>query len=45
LTFHWNEDPTSVPDPLSGREFITSSQARLARDGHSQLASEPQGDG
>jgi hypothetical protein len=34
-TLHWNEDPTSVPDPLSGKPFITSSSARLARDGHS----------
>jgi hypothetical protein len=24
-TLHWNEDPTSVPNPLSGRLSITSS--------------------
>ena len=23
-TLHWNEDPHSVPEPLSGNEYLTS---------------------
>lgn len=28
LEFHWNEDPHSVPSPLSGAPRMTSTQAK-----------------
>jgi len=43
LAFHWNEDPHSVPDPLSGRGYMTSTMARYLRDDTTDLASEPEG--
>ena len=24
LSYHWNEDPHSVPDPISGKKYLTS---------------------
>mgnify|MGYP000032125368 CR=1 FL=1 len=39
--FHFNEDPHSVPEPLAGKPYLTSTQARLFRDEQSQLAREP----
>mmetsp|Transcript_1769 Transcript_1769/g.3111 ORF Transcript_1769/g.3111 Transcript_1769/m.3111 type:complete len:235 (-) Transcript_1769:271-975(-) len=44
-TLHWNEDPNSVPSPLSGVRFVTSTQARLHAEnytGHIE-AKEPKG--
>ena len=38
-SLHWNEDPHSVPTPISGVDFFTSTQARLKADnftGHIQ---------
>ena len=29
LAFHWNEDPHSVPDPMNGKAYQTSTQARF----------------
>ena len=26
---HWNEDPHSIPAPLSGKAYLTSTQARF----------------
>ena len=31
LEFHFNEDYHSVPDPISGKPYMTSTQARLLR--------------
>jgi len=28
LSFHWNEDPRSVPDPLVQKPYMTSTQAK-----------------
>ena len=39
--FHWNEDPNSVPNPLAGKPYMTSTGAKLLREGQSQLAREP----
>jgi len=30
--FHFNEDYHSVPDPLSGKPYMTSTQARLMKN-------------
>ena len=32
LAFHWNEDPSSVPDPIYKKPYLTSTQARYIRD-------------
>ena len=29
--FHFNEDPNSVPEPLAGKPYLTSTQAKLLR--------------
>ena len=39
--FHWNEDPHSVPNPLAGKPYITSTMAKLIRKDQDQLAHEP----
>jgi len=41
LEYHFNEDYHSVPDPLSGKPYMTSTQARLMRGGQTQLSVEP----
>eukprot|EP00356_Strombidium_inclinatum_P008328 CAMPEP_0170492822 /NCGR_PEP_ID=MMETSP0208-20121228/12930_1 /TAXON_ID=197538 /ORGANISM="Strombidium inclinatum, Strain S3" /LENGTH=226 /DNA_ID=CAMNT_0010768639 /DNA_START=1 /DNA_END=681 /DNA_ORIENTATION=- len=44
-TLHWNEDPHSVPTPVSGVDYMTSTQARHKADnytGHIEAA-EPKG--
>ena len=33
LEFHFNEDPHSVPSPLSGKPYLTSTDAKHFRDG------------
>jgi hypothetical protein len=40
---HWNEDPTSLPLVLSGKKYLTSTEARLYKNKHTDLASEPLG--
>jgi len=40
-SYHYNEDPHSVPDPLAGKDYMTSTQAHLKIKKESQLASEP----
>ena len=30
--FHWNEDPHSVPNPIAGKPYITSTMAKLIRN-------------
>lgn len=39
--FHFNEDPNSVPNPLAGKPYITSTMAKLISNGQTQLAVEP----
>jgi len=39
--FHFNEDPHSVPEPLAGKPYITSTEAKLIANGQTQLAVEP----
>ena len=43
LAFHINEDPNSVPSPLQGKPYMTSTQAKLLRNNQSDLSSEPKG--
>ena len=43
LDFHWNEDYHSVPNPLNGKPYLTSTQAKYVRNGQTDLASEPLG--
>ena len=31
LEFHFNEDPHSVPDPIAGKKYMTSTGAKLIR--------------
>ena len=33
LEYHWNEDPHSVPSPIAGKRYLTSTQAKLERKG------------
>ena len=33
LSYHWNEDPHSVPAPLAGNPYLTSTQARYLANG------------
>ena len=40
LQFHWNEDPNSVPDPLSGQMRLTSTQVKYLRNKQTDLARE-----
>lgn len=35
LEFHFNEDPHSVPDPIAGKKYMTSTQAKLLRQDQS----------
>ena len=39
-TLHWNEDPTTVPRPLSGKPYLTSTLLRYKQQGKSQLNTE-----
>lgn len=39
--YHFNEDPHSVPNPLGGKPYLTSTQAKLFKNEQSQLAREP----
>ena len=32
LEFHFNEDPHSVPDPIAGKKYLTSTQAKTIRN-------------
>ena len=43
--YHWNEDPHSVPTPLSGTPYLTSTQARfISENSTANMESrEPQG--
>ena len=43
---HWNEDPHSIPDPLAGQTYLTSTQARfIAENSTANMESrEPTGD-
>ena len=43
--FHWNEDPSSVPSPLVGKPYLTSTQARfIAENSTANIGSdEPKG--
>ena len=31
LEYHFNEDPHSVPDPIAGKPYMTSTQAKLIK--------------
>ena len=31
--FHFNEDPHSVPDPIAGKKYMTTTQAKLIKNG------------
>ena len=42
-TYHWNEDPHSVPDPMEGKHYVTSTQAKYMKHESTDLASEPVG--
>ena len=41
--FHENEDINSVPAPLNNRKYMTSTQAKLIKNGQDDLAHEPWG--
>lgn len=41
LEFHFNEDPHSVPDPIAGKKYMTSTQAKLIHNEQFQTAVEP----
>lgn len=43
FAFHYNEDPTSVPAVLSGKKYLTSTEAKLLSHKQTDLASEPEG--
>ena len=40
---HPNEDPNSIPSPLSGQGFVTSTQAKYDSNGTTDIAREPKG--
>ena len=40
LEYHFNEDPHSVPDPLSGKRYMTATQAKYARNDDTDLSFE-----
>ena len=40
-SYHFNEDPNSVPNPLSGKKYMTSTLAKFAKEGQFQEAREP----
>eukprot|EP00356_Strombidium_inclinatum_P005672 CAMPEP_0170492738 /NCGR_PEP_ID=MMETSP0208-20121228/12752_1 /TAXON_ID=197538 /ORGANISM="Strombidium inclinatum, Strain S3" /LENGTH=249 /DNA_ID=CAMNT_0010768529 /DNA_START=17 /DNA_END=766 /DNA_ORIENTATION=+ len=42
-TMHWNEDYHTMPDPVSGKAYLTSTQAKYLRSEQTDLASEPKG--
>ena len=41
--YHWNEDYHSVPDPISGVNWMTSTQAKYFRENTTDVSSEPMG--
>lgn len=41
--FHENEDLNSVPDPMTNRHYMTSTQAKLISENQTDLAMEPVG--
>ena len=41
--YHWNEDYHSVPDPISGVNWMTSTQAKYFRTNQTDVSSEPVG--
>ena len=41
LEYHFNEDPHSVPDPIAGKKYMTSTQAKLIKNEQFQTAVEP----
>ena len=43
LMYHENEDLSSVPDPLTNKFYMTSTQAKLLRNNQDDLAYEPTG--
>ena len=43
LAFHENEDMNSVPDPMTNKYYMTSTQAKLLRNNQDDLAYEPTG--
>jgi hypothetical protein len=40
---HPNQDPTSIPSPLSGNKGMTSTQAKYEANGTTDIAQEPKG--
>jgi hypothetical protein len=40
---HPNEDPNSIPAPLSGQGFVSSTQAKYTSNGTTDIAREPKG--
>ena len=43
LMFHENEDYNSVPDPMTNKRYMTSTQAKLISENQTDLAMEPVG--
>ena len=41
--YHWNEDYHSVPDPISGVNWMTSTQAKYLANEQTDVSSEPMG--
>ena len=41
LAFHENEDPNSVPNPMTNRYYMTSTQAKLISKDQTDLSAEP----
>ena len=43
LRFHENEDPNSVPDPLFGKGYLTTTQGKYLRNKQTDMAVTPGG--
>jgi hypothetical protein len=43
FAFHNNEDPRSIPSVLSGKKYLTSTEAKLLSHKQTDVASEPAG--
>ena len=41
--YHWNEDYHSVPDPISGVNWMTATQAKYLKNEQTDVSSEPMG--
>jgi len=41
LSYHWNEDPRSVPNPIRGATQMSSTKAKYLRQKQDENASEP----